>query len=58
MKTEHLKIMLIYQTIIPSSDCRKVLKICRCVGKIKAGLMPENTEEKLYPKCTFSEHCV
>lgn len=41
MKTEHLKIMLIYQTIIPSSDWRKVLKICMRVEKIKAGLMPE-----------------
>lgn len=55
---EYVSFGLIRKVVIRSSDRREVLKICRRVEKIKAGLMPEKTEEKFCPECTFSEHCV
>jgi len=55
---EYVSFGLLRKVVIRSSDRREVLKICRRVEKIKAGLMPEKTEEKFCPECTFSEHCV
>lgn len=55
---EYVSFGLIRKVAIRSSDRREVLKICRRVEKIKAGFMPEKTEEKFCPECTFSEHCV
>ena len=55
---EYVSFGIIRKVVIRSSDRREVLKICRRVEKIKAGLMPEKTEEKFCPECTFSEHCV
>jgi CRISPR-associated exonuclease Cas4 len=55
---EYASFGIIRKVVIRSSDRREVLKICRRVEKIKAGLMPEKTEEKFCPECTFSEHCV
>ncbi|MPM51301.1 hypothetical protein SDC9_98049 [bioreactor metagenome] len=55
---EYVGFGIIRKVVIRSSNRREVLKICRRVEKIKAGLMPEKTEEKFCTECTFSEHCV
>jgi CRISPR-associated exonuclease Cas4 len=55
---EYVSFGLLRRVVIRSSDRREVLKICRHVEKIKAGFMPEKTEEKFCPECTFSERCV
>lgn len=55
---EYVSFGLLRKVIIRSSDRREVLKICRRVEKIKAGFMPEKTEEKFCKECTFSERCV
>ena len=55
---EYVSFGLLRKVVIRSSDRREVLKICRRVEKIKAGFMPEKTEEKFCTECTFSEHCV
>jgi CRISPR-associated exonuclease Cas4 len=48
---------LLRRVAVRSSDRREVLKICREVEKIKAGLMPERKEEKFCKECNFLEHC-
>jgi CRISPR-associated exonuclease Cas4 len=55
---EYVSFGLLRKVVIRSSDRREVLKICRRVEKIKAGFMPEKTEEKFCTECTFSEHCI
>lgn len=55
---EYVSFGLLRKVVIRSSDRREVLKICRRVEKIKAGLMPEKTGEKFCTDCAFSEHCV
>jgi CRISPR-associated exonuclease Cas4 len=55
---EYVSFGLLRKVVIRSSDRREVLRICRRVEKIKAGFMPEKTEEKFCAECTFSEHCV
>ncbi|MCC4769009.1 Dna2/Cas4 domain-containing protein [Methanosarcina sp. DH2] len=55
---EYVSFGLLRKVVIRSSDRREVLKICRRVEKIKAGFMPEKTEEKFCTECTFSENCV
>ncbi|KKG66246.1 hypothetical protein DU67_09655 [Methanosarcina mazei] len=55
---EYVSFGLLRKVTIRTSDRREVLKICRRVEKIKAGFMPEKTEEKFCKECTFSEHCI
>ncbi|HET8688032.1 MAG TPA: Dna2/Cas4 domain-containing protein [Methanosarcina sp.] len=54
---EYVSFGLLRRVAVRSSDRREVLKICREVEKIKAGLMPERKEEKFCKECNFSEHC-
>lgn len=55
---EYVSFGLLRRVVVRSSDRREVLKICREVEKIKAGLMPERKEDKLCKECNFSEHCI
>jgi CRISPR-associated exonuclease Cas4 len=55
---EYVSFGLLRRVVVRSSDRREVLKICRQVEKIKAGLMPERKENKFCKECNFSEHCV
>lgn len=54
---EYVSFGLLRRVVVRSSDRREVLKICREVEKIKAGLMPERKEEKLCKECNFLQHC-
>ena len=55
---EYVSFGLLRRVVIRSSDRREMLKICREVEKIKAGLMPERKEDKFCKECNFSERCV
>ncbi|WP_048122397.1 CRISPR-associated protein Cas4 [Methanosarcina vacuolata] len=55
---EYVSFGLLRRVAVRSTDRREVLKICREVEKIKAGVMPERKEEKFCKECNFSEHCV
>ena len=50
---EYVSFGIIRKVVIRSSDRREVLKICRRVEKIKAGFMPEKTEEKFCRNAPF-----
>ena len=54
---EYVSFGLLRRVVIRSSDRREVLKVCREVEKIKAGLMPERKEEKFCKECNFLQHC-
>jgi CRISPR-associated exonuclease Cas4 len=54
---EYVSFGLLRKVIIRSSDRREVLKVCRRVEKIKAGLMPERKEEKYCKECNFLDQC-
>jgi CRISPR-associated exonuclease Cas4 len=54
---EYVSFGLLRRVVVRSSDRREVLKICRVVEKIKAGLMPERKEEKFCKECNFLQHC-
>lgn len=55
---EYVSFGLLRRVVVRSSDRREVIKICREVEKIKAGLMPERKEEKFCKECNFSERCI
>jgi len=55
---EYVSFGLLRRVAVRSTDRREVLKICREVKKIKAGIMPERKEEKFCKECSFSEHCI
>ncbi len=54
---EYVSFGLLRRVVVRSSDRREVLKICREVEKIKAGLMPERKDEKFCKECNFLEQC-
>jgi len=54
---EYVSYGLLRRVVVRSSDRREILKTCREVEKIKAGLMPERKEEKFCKECNFLQHC-